>query len=233
SRRKCFHSASAQAVRDQWFERKGPRMKTLPEMLETTRAATRARRWLGGTAVLVAALAAASPASAQQATPAAASQDAAKGDPAKDEAPRYEESVDVQGELPAVPVWDVAGMKTPLSLQSTPASVSVVSRKLFESQDGVVMGDALRNAAGVNVQSGFGVFDYFVVRGFDSLSSGLVITDSVAEPESTFYPLYNLRQVEVLKGPGAFLYGGHPLGGASRLGRRQPPPPRFADVDFS
>jgi outer membrane receptor for monomeric catechols len=54
--------------------------------------------------------------------------------------------------------------------------------------------------SGVNVATGFGVFDYFVVRGFDSLSSGLVLTDGIAEPESTFYPLYNVRQVEVLKG---------------------------------
>jgi TonB-dependent siderophore receptor len=208
-------------------------MRTILETLALARAKRCARRPLvTAAAALAAILAAAGPASAQQ-TAAAATKDVAKDDPANEEPPRYEESVDVQGELPAVPVWDVAGMKTPLPLQSTPVSVSVVSRKLFESQDAVVMGDALRNAAGVNVQSGFGVFDYFVVRGFDSLSSGLVLTDSVAEPESTFYPLYNLRQVEVLKGPGAFLYGGNPLAGAVQLVRKQPLSARFADLDFS
>ena len=51
--------------------------------------------------------------------------------------------------------------------------------------------------------AGFGVFDFFVVRGFDSLTGGLVLTDGAPEPESTFYPLYNVRQVEVLKGPAA------------------------------
>ena len=67
-----------------------------------------------------------------------------------------------------------------------------------------------------------------MIRGFDSLSSGLVLTDGVPEPESTFYPLYNVRQVEVMKGPTAFLYGGNPLAGAVHLVRKQPQPRRFA-----
>ena len=54
----------------------------------------------------------------------------------------------------------------------------------------------------VNVSAGFGIFDYFTVRGLDSLTGGLVLTDGVSEPESTFYPLYNVRQIEVLKGSG-------------------------------
>ena len=49
-----------------------------------------------------------------------------------------------------------------------------------------------------------------------------MLTDGVAEPESTFYPLYNVRQVEVLKGPAAFLYGGNPLAGAVQIVRKQP-----------
>ena len=93
-----------------------------------------------------------------------------------------------------------------------------------------MLGDALQNVSGVNVATGFGVFDFFVVRGFDSLSSGLVLTDGIAEPESTFYPLYNVRHVEVLKGPAGFLHGGNPLSGAVLLERKQPQATRFADV---
>ena len=85
----------------------------------------------------------------------------------------------------------------------------------------------------MNVATGFGVFDFFTVRGFDSLSSGLVLTDGVPEPESTFYPLYNVRQVEVLKGPAAFLYGGNPLSGAVQIVRKQPRPSRFAEASRS
>jgi iron complex outermembrane receptor protein len=155
--------------------------------------------------------------------------------PADDEAqpkelPRYEETVEVHGDLPSAPATALSATRVPVSLLETPASLSVVPRSLFESQQAVVMGDALRNASGVNVGTGFGTFDYFVIRGFDSLSTGLVLTDSVAEPESTFYPLYNVRQVEVLKGPGAFLYGSNPLSGAVQLVRKQPQARRFADL---
>jgi TonB-dependent siderophore receptor len=146
--------------------------------------------------------------------------------------PRRTEVVDVEADLPAVPGLNVTAFKSPLPLQTTPASVSVISRPVFQSQASLVMSDALRNAAGVLQVSGFGVFDFFTIRGFDSLSSGLVLTDSVPEPESTFFPLYNVRQVEVLKGPAAFLYGGNALAGAVHLVRKQPRPGRFADVSI-
>jgi iron complex outermembrane receptor protein len=162
--------------------------------------------------------------SAQEASP------SSEAEEPKPELPRYEETVEVQGDLPSAPTAALSATRIPVPLLETPASVSVVPRSLFETQQAVVMGDALRNAAGVNVGTGFGTFDYFVIRGFDSLSTGLVLTDSVAEPESTFYPLYNVRQVEVLKGPGAFLYGSNPLSGAVQLVRKQPQARRFADL---
>ncbi|MCI0414115.1 TonB-dependent siderophore receptor [bacterium] len=112
--------------------------------------------------------------------------------------------------------------KLPVSLQWTPASVGVVNRTLLETQAATYLGDALRNISGINVQSGFGTFDLFFVRGLDSLSNGLVLTDGAAEPETTYYQLYNVDRVEVLKGPGAFLYGGNPLSGTIHLVRKQP-----------
>src|SRR6185436_14079192 len=142
----------------------------------------------------------------------------------------YEETVEVRGDMPPAPVVALEALRLPATLLETPASVSVVPHALFDSQRGFVLGDAPRNAAGVNVGTGFGTFDYFVIRGFDSLNTGLVLTDSVAEPESTFYPLYNVRQVEVLKGPGAFLYGANPMSGAVQLVRKQPQQRSFADL---
>ena len=105
-----------------------------------------------------------------------------------------------------------------------------MGRPLLDQQGALVLGDALENVSGVNVATGFGVFDFFVIRGFDSLTSGLVLTDGLPEPESTFYPLYNVRQVEVLKGPASFLHGGNPLSGAVQLERKRPQPKRFADL---
>jgi TonB-dependent siderophore receptor len=136
--------------------------------------------------------------------------------------PRLEEVVDVEGELPAIPPAAATTFRLPVPVQSIPASVSVVPRAVLDTQDAFVLGDALRNVSGVSVHSGFGVFDFFTIRGFDSLGSALVLTDGVFEPESAFYPLYNVRQVEVVKGPAAFLYGANPLSGAVHLVRKQP-----------
>jgi iron complex outermembrane recepter protein len=153
-----------------------------------------------------------------------------KADPAaSNEAPRFSEEVDVAVEGPGTAI-DTTVLKLPMPLQTTPASVSVVPAALMTQQDAVVLGDALKNAPGVNVAPGFGTFDFFTIRGFDSLSSGLVLTDGASEPESTFYPTYNLKRVEVVRGPAAFLYGTNPLAGAVNLVRKQPTSGRYADV---
>lgn len=156
---------------------------------------------------------------------------AAQEPPADAPAPvRFESTVDVEESLTAAPPASTVATRLPALDRDLPLSVAVVGRPLFDQQAALVLGDALENASGVNVHTGFGVFDFFVVRGFDSLTSGLVLTDGLPEPESTFYPLYNVRQVEVLKGPASFLHGGYPLSGAVQLARKQPLAKRFADL---
>jgi TonB-dependent siderophore receptor len=147
--------------------------------------------------------------------------------------PRRAETVNVEAELPAVPPSATAATRLPVPVMELPLSVSVVPRSLMSAQEVFTLTDALRNASGLNTATGNGVFDFFTVRGVDSLSGGLVLTDGVPEPESTYYPLYNVRQVEVLKGPGSFLYGGNPLAGAVQIVRKEPALTRFAEAAFS
>jgi iron complex outermembrane receptor protein len=142
------------------------------------------------------------------------------------------EEIVVEDTLPFLPQSNTIATKLPLSLAETPASVGVVTRAMMEEQDSLILGDALRNISGLNVQTGNGVFDFFVVRGLDSVSSGMILTDGAPEPEASFYQLYNLDRVEVLKGPASFLYGGGPLGGAVNLVRKQPLPADFATVSL-
>jgi iron complex outermembrane receptor protein len=132
-----------------------------------------------------------------------------------------------------IPIVNTIATKLPVALRQTPASVGVVTSALIENQGAIVVGDALRNVSGVNSQTGFGVFDYFMIRGFESVTSGLVLTDGAAEPEITFYNLYNVDRVEVLKGPGAFLYGANPLSGTVNLVRKQPVFKNFLHVGSS
>ncbi|MCB1058402.1 MAG: TonB-dependent receptor plug domain-containing protein, partial [Acidobacteria bacterium] len=138
-----------------------------------------------------------------------------------------EDEVFVEGRLPDIPTSNTVAAKLPLPLRETPASVTVIPTSLTEEQRGFILGDALENVSGVNVQTGNGVYDFFVIRGLDSVSSGLILTDGAPEPETTFYQLYNVDRVEVLKGPSAFLYGGSPLGGTVNLVRKQPEAERF------
>src|SRR5688500_14495514 len=120
---------------------------------------------------------------------------------------RYSEEIFVEGTAGTSALSSSVATKIEIPLRLTPASVSAVTRALAQEQGAVTVGDALRNASGINVQSNFGQHDFFVIRGFDSLQGGLVLTDGLAEPEATFYHLYNVERVEVLKGPGGFLYG--------------------------
>ncbi len=145
----------------------------------------------------------------------------------------YEDVLFVEGSLPYVPDSNTIATKLPLPLRQTPASVSVVSGPLLREQGSVILGDALRNVSGLNVQTQNGVADYFLVRGFDSVANGLVLTDGAAEPEISFYQLYNIERVEVLKGPGGFLYGATPIAGTINMVRKQPEPGRFLDAELS
>lgn len=138
----------------------------------------------------------------------------------------YEDVLFVEESLPYVPDSNTITTKLPLPLQQTPASVGVVSAPMMEEQGATVLGDALKNVSGVNVQTQSGVADYFVVRGFDSIANGLVMVDGASEPEISFYQLYNIERVEVLKGPGGFLYGANPIAATVNMVREQPEPGR-------
>jgi len=154
----------------------------------------------------------------------------------QDESPpaaTYEDVLFVEESLPYVPESNTIATKLPLPLLQTPASVSVVSERMMQEQGGEVLGDALRNASGVNVQTQSGVADFFVVRGVDSIANGLVLVDGAAEPEISFYQLYNVERVEVLKGPGGFLYGANPIAATINMVRKQPEPGRFLDLRLS
>ncbi len=139
----------------------------------------------------------------------------------------------VEVNVSSLPSSNTISSKLALPLQRTPTNVVAVTDTLMREQGAVLLGDALKNVSGMNIQNGSGVHDYFVIRGFDSISSGLLLTDGTAEPEVSYYQLYNVEAVEVLKGTGGFLYGGNPLAGAVNVVRKQPLPTNFADVGLS
>ncbi len=132
-----------------------------------------------------------------------------------------------------VATYNTIATKLPVPIKSTPLSVSAITGLINTQQRNVILSDALRNASGVNIQSENGVLDYYFIRGFNSLENGLVMTDGTPEPEATFYDMYNVDRVELMKGSGTFLYGGNPLSGTVNLVRKQPLFRNFASANLS
>jgi len=136
----------------------------------------------------------------------------------------------VEVNVSELPSSNTIATKLPLSMQMTPANVGTVTEALVTEQAGYYLSDALRNVSSLNVQAQGGVHDFFMIRGYDSISGGLVLTDGAVEPEATWYPMYNVAGVEVLKGPSGFLYGIDPLAGVVNIVRKQPVPTSFANL---
>jgi TonB-dependent siderophore receptor len=139
----------------------------------------------------------------------------------------------VEVNVSGLPSSNTIATKLPLSIQMTPANVGTVSEVLVTEQAGYYLSDALRNVSSLNIQAQGGVTDFFMIRGYDSVSSSLILTDGAAEPEATWYPMYNVAAVEVLKGPSGFLYGIDPLAGVVNIVRKQPVPTSFANLGLT
>jgi TonB-dependent siderophore receptor len=141
----------------------------------------------------------------------------------------HREELLVEGVAELVPATTTIA-KLPLPTRLLPATIDVIGAPLLEQQDARVLGDALRDASGVGIHTESGAADFFLLRGLDSETSALVMTDGAPEPVTTFYQLYNADRVEVLKGPASFLYGGNPLAGVVNIVRKQPLADEFVEA---
>lgn len=113
-------------------------------------------------------------------------------------------------------------------LTKAPFSLSIVSNRTVRESGARVLSDAVTGASSVNTVSGFGTFDLFYVRGFESLANGLVMIDGVREPESTFLPAYSIERIEILRGPSGFVAGPDASSASINVLRKQPKAGDFA-----
>lgn len=124
----------------------------------------------------------------------------------------------------------VTGTRIPAALESTPTSVSVVSRDEIEEQQIRTVEQALRDEAGVDVaragQPG-GVTSVFL-RGANA-NQTLVLIDGVRVNNAfnnafdfANLPVDNIDHVEILRGPQGTLYGSEALGGVINIVTKQP-----------
>lgn len=104
-----------------------------------------------------------------------------------------------------------SAMKTETPLKDTPQAVSVVTQQQIEDQALHGMADVLRYVPGVSMAQGEGHRDAPVMRG--NGSTGDFFTDGIRDDVQYYRDLYNVSQVEILKGANAMVFGRGGSGG--------------------
>lgn len=105
-----------------------------------------------------------------------------------------------------------AAMRTPTALVDTPQSVSVVTRKQVADQAATSLAEATRYTPGLTFAQGEGNRDQVVIRGVNTTSDFFV--DGIRDDVQYYRDLYNIEQLEVVKGANALAFGRGASGGA-------------------
>ena len=105
----------------------------------------------------------------------------------------------------------VNSVKTPTPILNVPQSLSIISADQILEQGFNSVGDIINYTPGVNNSQGEGHRDAIVFRGVRSTADFFI--DGVRDDVQYYRPLYNLEQVEVLRGPNALLFGRGGTGG--------------------
>ena len=105
----------------------------------------------------------------------------------------------------------VTALKTPVPIIDVPQTLSIVTYEEIRKQGFRDLGDIVRYTPGVNTSQGEGHRDSVVFRGVRSTADFYL--DGVRDDVQYYRSLYNLEQVEILRGPNALLFGRGGTGG--------------------
>lgn len=102
-------------------------------------------------------------------------------------------------------------IKTPTPVIDVPQSVSIVTAEEISERGHNSIADIVNYTPGVTMAQGEGHRDAVVFRGVRSTADFFL--DGVRDDVQYYRPLYNLEQVEILRGPNALLFGRGGTGG--------------------
>ncbi|NBC21470.1 MAG: TonB-dependent siderophore receptor [Alphaproteobacteria bacterium] len=136
-----------------------------------------------------------------------ASPQAAAQDGEEDE--RVEDQIVVVGRV--LYANEVNALRSPTPIIDVPQSLSIVTADQITQQGFDSLGDLVNYTPGVNTSQGEGHRDAIVFRGVRSTADFFI--DGVRDDVQYYRPLYNLEQVEILRGPNALLFGRGGTGG--------------------
>lgn len=125
-----------------------------------------------------------------------------------------------------------ASTKYTAPLVDTPKSVTVITREVLRETNATSLQDALRSTPGITFGMGEGgnpAGDRPFIRGFDS--QGNLFIDGLRDPGSQSRDMFNVEQVDVIKGPDSAFSGGGAVGGSINLTTKQARLGDFGEVD--
>ncbi len=105
----------------------------------------------------------------------------------------------------------VASVKTPTPVIDVPQSLSITTEETIEDRGWTSIGQIIDYTPGVNTSQGEGHRDAVVFRGVRSTADFFI--DGVRDDVQYYRSLYNIEQVEILRGPNALLFGRGGTGG--------------------
>jgi len=105
----------------------------------------------------------------------------------------------------------VNALKSPTPIIDVPQSLSIITADQIQQQGFNSIGDIINYTPGVNTSQGEGHRDAVVFRGVRSTADFFI--DGVRDDVQYYRPLYNIEQIEILRGPNALLFGRGGTGG--------------------
>ena len=125
----------------------------------------------------------------------------------------------------------VNALKTPIAVLNVPQSVSIITDEDMRKQGFRQIEDIIRYTPGVNASQGEGHRDSVVFRGIRSTAD--FFQDGIRDDVQYHRSLYNVEQIEILRGPNALLFGRGGAGGAlNRVTKKAVFADSFGAIDF-
>jgi iron complex outermembrane receptor protein len=116
--------------------------------------------------------------------------------------------------------------RTDTPIHDVPQSIQVITRKVIEEQRAFRLQSTLENISGINAaDSAASLYDNFIIRGFAATDRSY-FRNGLLDPFAQFTAsdTYNIRRLEILKGPAAVLYGQGDPGGVINVITDKPLP---------
>jgi catecholate siderophore receptor len=111
-------------------------------------------------------------------------------------------------------------VKTPTPIIDVPQSLSIVTEEQIENQAFTSIGDVLRFTPGLAVSQGEGHRDAIIIRGNQTTADFFL--NGVRDDVQYYRPLYNIEQIEILRGSNALLFGRGGGGGVINRVSKEP-----------